>query len=291
MTPSKTLYFLIISLAISYCILTLPAYGAEPPPLQLANIYNDNINPQNYWVSEKLDGVRAYWDGRKLISRQGNVINSPGWFVKNFPAEALDGELWIGHNQFERVSKIIRQVKPNDSAWKEIRYMVFDLPKDPGIFNERLLRLQQQVAYAHSEYLQWIPQYKIENHQQLMQQLNGIVKQGGEGLMLHRGESYYQAVRNDDLLKVKAYQDAEAIVIAQILGKGKYQNMLGALLVENEAKIRFKIGSGFSDEQRKHPPPIGSLITYKYFGTTKNGIPRFASFIRVRDDILPGDGS
>ncbi len=161
--------------------------------------------------------------------------------------------------------------------------MVFDMPKNPAVFTQRLNDLKKIIDESGSDYLQLVEQNKIAGHAELMNQLNIIVGQGGEGLMLHRSESYYQAVRNDDLLKVKPSDDAEAIVLAQIAGKGKYKNRLGALLVENKDKVRFKIGSGFSDEQRKNPPRVGSTITYKYFGKTKNNVPRFASFLRVRE--------
>jgi DNA ligase-1 len=263
----------------------IPAYAVEPPPLQLANVYHENIDLRAYWVSEKLDGVRAYWDGQQLASRQGNIIHAPSWFTANFPSEALDGELWIGRSQFELVSGIVRQKQPDDAKWRQVRFMVFDMPKNPDVFTQRLAAMEKVVAVSQSPYLQLVKQYRIANHQQLMAQLQVVVKAGGEGLMLHRGDSLYQAARNDDLLKVKAFQDAEAIVIAYVPGQGKYQGMMGALLVENSDKIRFKIGSGFSDAQRKNPPGIGSVITYKYFGKGKNNVPRFASFLRVRQDI------
>ncbi|HVV68735.1 MAG TPA: DNA ligase [Gammaproteobacteria bacterium] len=279
----QTRYYFFVTLV--FLFLTLTAFCQQPPPLQLANIYSNHINPKNYWVSEKLDGVRAYWNGKNLISRQGHRINAPLWFVENFPQEPLDGELWIGHNQFERVSGIIRQQNPNDAEWKKIRFMVFDMPQNPHIFTQRLEMMKKLIAAIHSEYLQVIPQYKVESPQELMQQLHTVLKAGGEGLMLHRETSHYQAVRNNDLLKLKAFVDAEAVVIAHIPGKGKYKNMLGALLVENSDKVRFKIGSGFSDAQRKNPPQIGSIITYKYFGKTKNNIPRFAGFVRIRYDL------
>lgn len=274
----RTIFFV---LALSFCTVL----NAAPPALQLANVYHEHINLNDYWVSEKLDGVRAYWDGKQLISRQGNVIHAPAWFTQHFPSIALDGELWIDRNQFELVSGIVRQQQPDDNQWRQVRFMVFDLPQHPGIFTQRLLAMQTIIAEISSPYLQWIPQYRINDHQALMLELDKIVQQGGEGLMLHRGNSYYQAVRNDDVLKVKQFFDAEAVVIAHLPGTGKYTGMMGALLVENsEDKIRFKIGTGFSDAQRRNPPPIGSVITYQYLGKTKNNLPRFASFLRIKTD-------
>ena len=131
-----------------------------------------------------------------------------------------------------------------------------------------------------------IKQFKVSGHADLMNELDRVTKQGGEGLMLHLGSSLYHGRRDDDLLKLKQYFDAEAKVIEHYPGKGKYKGLLGAMLVETlgsaREKIRFRIGTGFSDEERSIPPPIGTIITYKYFGITKSGLPKFPSFIRIR---------
>jgi DNA ligase-1 len=273
----------ILSLFLISFILTKPCYPSNPPQIQLANIYHQDIDIKNYFVSEKLDGVRAYFDGKNLISREGNIYNAPSWFTKDFPSEHLEGELWIGRQKFELVSGIVRKEIPVDVEWQQVCLMLFDMPKNPAIFSKRLSDMQKLVEKSNSKYLKVIPQERISDKKVLMLKLQEINKNGAEGLMLHRADSLYQATRNDDLLKLKTHFDAEAKVIAYVAGKGKYQGMMGAIIVENEDKIRFKIGGGFLDEQRKNPPKIGSVITYKYFGKTKNNIPRFASFMRVRE--------
>lgn len=255
------------------------------PQIQLANIYHKNINIQNYLVSEKLDGVRAYWDGKNLISREGNVFNAPKWFVKDFPSEHLEGELWIARGKFEELSGIVRKENPDDPSWAKVRLMLFDMPQHQGTFIERLAAMKELVARAQSPYLQIIEQSTFLSHEELTKHLEELVKNGAEGLMLHRSSSFYQAQRNDDLLKLKTYRDEEAVVIAHVAGNGKFSGMMGALLVENRSKIRFKIGSGFSEEQRKSPPKIGSVITYKFYGKTKNNRPRFPIFMRSREEI------
>ncbi|MES2961156.1 MAG: DNA ligase [Pseudomonadota bacterium] len=255
--------------------------NASAPQIQLANIYRDDIVITDYFVSEKLDGVRGYWTGEKFISRQGNEIHAPKWFTKDFPNEILDGELWIARGQFEATSSIVRQEIPNDADWQKISFMIFDMPKNPDIFSKRFAAMKK----LKSEHLKVIDQFKVESHEALIILLENTVKNGGEGLVLHRANSFYKAERNDDLLKLKTFEDAEARVISYVEGEGKYRGMLGALLVENDDKIRFKIGGGFSDQQRKNPPKIGAIITYKFFGKTKNNTPRFASFMRVRDEI------
>jgi len=281
-----TLLLRIFVAAIFFLIFTTPLFSsfAGKPQIQLANLYHQGFDVTKYLVSEKLDGVHAYFDGEKLISREGNIYNAPKWFTENFPREHLEGELWIARGKFEELSGIVRQEIPNDAGWQQVRLMLFDMPQYSGVFLQRYEAMKILVAKSGSKYLQVIEQSKISTHQELMKRLHATVKNGGEGLMLHRADSLYQATRNDDLLKLKTFEDAEAVVIAHIAGEGKFNGMMGALLVENSEKIRFKIGGGFSDEQRKYPPKIGSVITYKFYGKTKNNKPRFASFMRVRDE-------
>lgn len=267
--------------------LSLSATGVTPPALMLAQTYRGTVALEYYWVSEKLDGVRAYWNGEHLISRQGNTFNAPAWFTAQFPTTALDGELWAGRGTFEQVSGTVRQLVPDDERWRKVHYMVFDLPDSPLTFNERLAALKNLVDEVDVPHLQFVQQIRIKDETSLLRELEKVVSEGGEGLMLHHESSRYRAARSDDLLKLKLYDDAEAVVIAHLPGKGKYIGMMGALLVETTDGRRFKIGTGFSDAVRADPPPIGTIVTYKYFGTTNKNIPRFASFLRVRHDLAP----
>lgn len=255
------------------------------PELLLANSYHSGIELQNYWVSEKYDGVRAYWNGANFISRQGHIFHAPQWFKKPLPETALDGELWLGRSKFDVLSGLVRRQSPDAEDWREIKFMVFDLPGSAEIFDHRLLQLKKIIADINAPHIQWVEQFRVSSHEALAEMLDTVVAQGAEGLMLHRGSSQYQNGRSDDLLKLKKYSDAEAVVTGYLPGKGKYQGMLGSLEVEMADKKRFKIGSGFSDAERKNPPAIGATITYKYFGLTANGLPRFASFMRVRNSF------
>lgn len=269
---------------LSILLLFSPISQGSPPGLQLANIYHHKLDLQNYWVSEKYDGVRAFWNGKQLVSRQGNIINAPAWFTTVLPEQQLDGELWLAREQFDRLSGIVRRQSPDRSDWSAIKYMVFDLPNSSLIFDERLQRLEVIINQVNRPFIRLVKQEKIATHDLLMQRLDEVVAAGGEGLMLHLGASTYKNYRSDDLLKLKKYSDAEAIVIRHFSGKGKYKGLLGSIQVETEKGKQFKIGSGFSDAERQNPPAIGSIITYKYFGFTRNGIPRFASFLRVRNE-------
>ncbi|MEE9328120.1 MAG: DNA ligase [Cocleimonas sp.] len=255
---------------------------AAKPSLMLAKIYHQGINLDEYWVSEKYDGVRALWNGQQLISRGGNIYHAPPWFIENFPKQKLDGELWLARQSFERVVSTVRDDIPDEEAWRQVKYMVFDMPDSPFQFDKRIELITQVVNEADIPWLKKVKQWKVKTHPDLMKQLKEITTAGAEGLMLHRGDSLYRGKRTGDLLKVKAYQDAEAIVIKHFSGKGKYLNSLGALLVKMPSGIEFKIGTGFTDKERKHPPAIGETISYQYHGKTKNGVPRFASFLRIR---------
>lgn len=257
--------------------------GLPAPPVTLAKTYDEAIDVSQYWISEKLDGVRAYWDGEQLISRQGNSFAAPDWFTRCFPEQPLDGELWTGRNQFQSLLSIVKRQSGNRDGWKRVRYYVFDLPAHPGSFTRRYTALKQLYERIKQPCFRLVKQFRVTTSQALMQQLDRITAAGGEGLMLQRADATHAIGRSDNLLKLKRYQDAEARVLRHLPGKGKYSGVMGALLVANEQGLRFRIGTGFSDAQRLEPPPVGSLITYKYYGKTQRGIPRFASFMRIRE--------
>ncbi len=267
----------------------LPPKPPAPPSLMLANVYRSGIVLADYWVSEKYDGVRGYWDGTALWTRGGERITAPGWFTAGWPNVALDGELWAGHGQFSKAVSTVRQQTPDDSAWRAMRFMVFDLPAQGGPFTERIPALHGAVSRIDQPWVQAVAQIKVASPLALQVLLAKTVKNGGEGLMLHRGASLYKGLRNDDLLKLKTHEDSEARIVAHIAGQGKYAGKLGALLVEmpstdGKPAQRFKLGTGFTDAQRQNPPAVGLRVTYRFRGLNDSGIPRFASFLRVRED-------
>jgi DNA ligase-1 len=261
------------------------------PALMLAKVYHPGVDLADYWVSEKYDGVRGYWDGQQLLTRGGERVHPPAWFTAGWPNTPLDGELWAGRGQFAKASATVRQQSPDDTAWRGMRFMVFDMPAHGGVFTERIPALNATVAQIQQPWVVAVAQAHATTHAALQSQMRHVVKAGGEGLVLHRGASLYTATRNGDLLKVKPYEDAEAVVLGFQAGRGKYTGMLGALVVESVASgnaaapgVRFKIGTGLSDAQRRDPPPVGSLVTYRFRGLTDAGVPRFASFVRVATD-------
>ncbi|WP_371194502.1 DNA ligase [Glaciecola sp. SC05] len=254
--------------------------------VQLAQVFSgDDI--KNYLVSEKYDGVRAIWRNRELRTRNGNLIHAPKWFTEKLPDVWLDGELWTKRNDFETVISTVSKHQPIDSEWKHIRYMVFDAPNNKDVFSRRSAIYQDLIDDLNLEHVIAVKQFPIGSNNELSRLLNDLVESGAEGLMLQNASGMFIDGRSGNLLKLKPYMDAEGIVIKHLKGKGKYASSMGSLLisyVNTQGKmIEFKIGTGFSDAERDKPPPIGSLVSFKYHGYTSNGVPRFASFLRVRD--------
>ena len=263
----------------------LPALAADAPALLLAQVYRPGLPLQDYWVSEKYDGVRGFWDGRTLRTRGGETVQAPAWFTAGWPEVPMDGELWAGRGRFSHAQSTTRQQQPGDVAWRQIRFMVFDLPGDKGTFDQRLPALNALVESLGQPWVQAVPQRRVANDAALQALLHRTVRAGGEGLMLHRGASLYRAGRSDDLIKDKTHEDTEARVVAHLPGKGRHAGRLGALLVEMPSGQRFRLGAGFSDADRERPPPVGSWVTYRFRGTHNGGLPRFASFVREREDM------
>ncbi|MCH1918867.1 DNA ligase [Shewanella sp. A3A] len=273
-----------------FCTLSAVATAAEseryPTTLaapELAKVWSSDEaqDPSLYLISEKLDGVRARWNGEQLFSRSGMRINAPAWFTAGFPHEPLEGELWGGYNSFDKVSLLARDLG-DEADWRSVQYWLFDAPAAQGHFE---LRYRHFLTFdGMTPYLKVIPQQVGQSVELLQQQLARVVQRGGEGLVLHRRDAPLVSGRSPYLFKLKPIDDAEAKVLAILPGQGKYQEMMGSLLVETSEGVRFKIGTGFSDEQRSHPPAIGSWITFAHNGYTSGGKPRFARFIRVRSD-------
>jgi DNA ligase 1 len=261
--------------------------NASQPALMLSNVYRPGIRLAGYWLSEKYDGVRGYWDGEKLFTRGGEPITAPAWFTAGWPREPMDGELWAGRGQFARAVSTVRQQTPDDAAWQGIRFMVFDLPAHGGPFTERVIAYQQLLAQLALPWVEPVVQRRVASPAELQALLRQTVREGGEGLMLHRGDAPYRGLRSDDLLKVKTHDDAEARVVAHLPGQGRHAGRLGALLVETPGGLRFRLGTGLSDAVRTNPPAVGRQITYRYLGLNHTGVPRFASYLRIREDERP----
>ncbi len=250
----------------------------------LAQVYERGIDVRQYLVSEKFDGVRAVWDGNALHTRTGRLIAAPSWFTEGLPKTPLDGELWLARGKFDALSGAVRKDKAIDEEWRGISYLVFELPNATGTFAARAKRIGEIVKQANISHLKAVAQFRVKDEATLTLKLKQIVAAGAEGLMLHKADAPYIKGRSDVLLKLKLQYDAEATVVGHTNGRGKHKGKLGALLVQTPEGIQFKLGTGFSDAQRENPPKIGSLVTYTYRAKTANGKPKFASFLRIRNE-------
>jgi DNA ligase-1 len=259
--------------------------GAEDkgPPILLAEKWDGVTDLSGWWISEKLDGVRAFWDGGQFISRLGNRYHAPAWFCQDLPKVVLDGELWVDRKSFQRTVSIVRRQDQPDS-WNEVKFLVFDAPDHSGPFEDRMAYLAELFAGEQTRALVHRHEPCRDLHH-LREELRRVEELGGEGLMLRQPGSHYVAGRSVTLLKVKSFLDTDVVVRAHQAGAGKHKGRLGALLVEMADGTRFSVGTGFSDAERNSPPAIGSVVTVRYQELSEAGVPRFPSYVGVRHDV------
>jgi DNA ligase-1 len=250
-------------------------------PVLLAESWDGVLDPAGWWLSEKLDGVRAYWDGKQLLSRLGNTFHAPDYFLAGLPNHPLDGELFLDRKSFQKTVAIVRRQDKSD-LWKGIRFVIFDCPGCPDPFEARLGLLQKLPAHP---YAQPHPHTKCTGIDHLKVELARVEALGGEGLMLRQPGSAYVVGRSSTLLKVKSFKDDEAVIIAHLPGTGRHKGRLGALHCRLPSGIEFSIGTGLSDQERTSPPAIGKTITFRYQELSTGGVPRFPSYQGVREDV------
>src|SRR5437773_5409759 len=255
------------------------------PPLLLAENWDNTTDLSGWRMSEKLDGVRAYWDGKQLLSRQGNLYHAPAWFIEGLPAVPLDGELWIDRKKFQRTVSIVRRQDKSD-LWNEVRFLIFDAPAATGGFEDRLAFLKDALAKGTAKFASQHAHERCKSLEALRAELARIEALAGEGLMLRQPGSKYVAGRSSSLLKVKTFHDAEALVVGHQAGAGRHKGRLGALLVRLPDGTDFAIGRGFSDRERQSPPAIGATVTFRYQELSDMGVPRFPSWIGVRLEVI-----
>ena len=274
------------------------AFGAGQGKFELLRLseFKDQ-NVSGWLASEKLDGVRAYWDGENLLSRQGKRLNAPQSFTKNFPKFALDGELYAKELKFEEIQATVMDKLPDEKAWGRLKFHIFDVPEASGGLLTRLEILAKFLKNKPNQNLIIIKQIKMRNNAQFLKFAESIIAKGGEGAVVREPNAPYERKRSKNALKFKKFKDAECEVIAVNKGSGKYANFAGSLTCkalgskddkekagEPKEGTIFKIGSGLSDKNRQDPPKIGSIITYKFQNLTSNGKPRFPIFLRIRED-------
>lgn len=254
---------------------------AQKPDLLLLKSYKSDVNVTGWLMSEKLDGVRAYWDGNKLISRSGKAFAVPTWFVKDFPPFEIDGELWTKRGDFEHITSIVNQQMAH-KGWRVITYQIFEVPNQEGGLLKRLSVLEQWLKKNPNSFIKIIPQKSCKSAAHLKQVLDELESNGAEGLVVRDPKALYVGKRSSRSLKVKSFTDDECVVTGYTKGHGKFEGLVGALVCEWKEDKVLKIGSGLSLEDRKIPPKIGDEITFKYNGFTKYGNPKFPVFLRIR---------
>ncbi len=265
-----------------FLLLVLPfVLLASKPDLLLLKTYKDNLHVDGWLMSEKLDGVRAYWDGKKLISRGGKEFKTPLWFIKGFPPFEIDGELWSKRGDFDNISGIVRTQTPHKN-WKQLTYNIFEVPNQEGGLKQRLKVLETYLSDHPSSYIKTIEQTTCKDKNHLKTFLKEIEDRGGEGVVVRNGAAPYINKRTSQALKVKSFEDAECEVVGYSKGKGKYKSLVGSFICKMKNGKIINIGSGLSNELRRDPPKKGIIITFKYYGLTKNKKPRFPVFLRVR---------
>jgi DNA ligase-1 len=264
-------------------IATPAASKKSVPALLLAETWQDDTDVSGWWLSEKLDGVRAYWTGEHFMSRQGNRFYAPAWFVAGLPPIPLDGELWLGRKRFQRAVSIVRR-QDESELWRELKFVIFDAPACNGVFENRVAFIERSLNKHQPAFALALHHYRCQGTNHLHEELARINSLGGEGLMLRQPGSQYEAGRSTTLLKLKRFHDAEAQVIGHQPGAGRHKGRLGALLVQMPDGTQFAVGTGFTDSQRESPPAIGSVITFRFQELTDGRVPRFPSFVRVRRD-------
>ena len=269
-------------LILSWLFLTSMMFGAKPELMLLQELKDQNVS--GWLMSEKMDGVRAYWDGQKLISRGGIELAAPAWFTEGFPPFAVDGELWSKRGDFETIISIVKKKEPHD-GWKNIAFYAFDVPTENGGLIQRLVKLEYYLKLNQADYLKVAKQFTCKDNDDLKSFLSEVEKGGGEGVVVRHPDSKYVSKRDPNSLKVKSFQDAECEVVEHHKGEGKYKNSFGSLTCKNDEGVMFDIGSGFSESERKNPPAIGSKITYKFQELTKGGKPQFPVYVRMKEEI------
>lgn len=252
------------------------------PPVLLAHSWDNAKDLTGWWISEKYDGVRAWWDGTTFVSRQGNPFRAPTWFTDALPRHPLDGELWQGRGRFQETVGIVRKGTPVDKEWWDVKYMAFDHPTLDQGFEDRMLALGDLLR-GKGSHLVPVTHNLCRGFDHLRAELARVTAEGAEGLMVREPGSRYEEGRSNTLFKLKVFHDAEATVKGYEAGKGKNKGRVGSLLAVSDTGIEFGIGTGLSDYQRENPPPIGARVTYRYQELTPAGVPRFPSFVAVRN--------
>lgn len=264
----------------------------EVPEVMLAHKYQEKFHTGPYYVSEKLDGIRAITFKGKLYTRNGLKIHAPQWFLDSIPEGSYDGELWTTRGDFQKLSSIVRKKIPRDSEWKTVSYRIFDDYDSKNTFSATYNRLKKKLPLCGSSNSRVClePQTYTESHNEIMQQFRQVRNKNGEGVILRKNTPYKQGVRTENMLKVKEFQEREATIVGfTYYEKGRLKSLVCEWTTHNGRKVQFKVFNGISEGMKhnggKEFFKIGDQVTVQFYEYTKNGLPRFPVFKGVRFNI------
>lgn len=242
----------------------------------LASDWDGRRDLTGWLLSEKKDGVRGRWTGEYFVTRQGNRVNAPDWFKAGMPKGVeLDGEFWIKRGYFHETSGIVRRALPRIGGmeWKAMRFHVFDAPGLNLPAESRLASIPALIAGA--KYAVAVQQVVALSNESVVTLLEAVLAAGGEGLMAIEPDAPYRpGARVTNLLKVKVWQEAEAVMVRRNTAKDSVVCQLGG--------VEFDVGLP-SQYDRAHPPKPGEKVTFRYMHFEASGKPRHATYKGVRD--------
>lgn len=269
--------------AIAALLLTGSVAAAARPPEPLTpRPYHPGLPLTEYWVREQFQGVRAYWDGQRLLNTAGEPMPAPPGFTRDFPATPLEGALWMGRGATGRLFEILGRRRPDMNQWRHLYFMAFDVPAHPGPFETRLRALEHLLRDTPAAHLRLAPYVNAGSDAELHRHLERVIAAGGQGLVLYHRDAPYRHPGSDDILALRPQQQGEARVVAIITEAGRHHNAMTGLLVETASGRHLRLREGFSAALRARPPPIGSVVRYAYRGQTPQGAPRSPRFLEVR---------
>ena len=263
----------------------------------LAHKYEDCRGKVGFpaYLQPKLDGVRAVAVKKdyqvRLWSRQGKEFSGLAHIKETLSllmdeGELFDGELYVHGMPFQ---SLISLVKKQQEASATVQYHVYDMVFDAP-FEQRLWAINSR-SYQHGP-VRPVETISVSSHEEVEDLHRDFVEQGYEGVMLRVGDcTYKQGYRSRELLKVKAWQDAEFKVVDIVPGKGKMEDQ-AILVCETEQGVRFQAKPKGRDELRREylarkEEFIGRYATVSFFEWTQSDppVPRFPVALKIRDEL------
>jgi len=231
-------------------------------------------DPTGWWISEKLDGVRAYWNGKKMYFKDGTEMHPPPGFVVDFPPVPLDGELWAGRQNFYEVAKAVKSTEVE--AWRDVKYLVFDTTQSQMKYEERMEFINKYIPANHSNISQ-IDIWRCKSNDDLMYVLAQVEQNGGEGIILRKPQSYYYEQMS--FFKLERYDDDDAMVVENL-------NDSKAMKCRLSNGKEFVLPTPTIDPL----PAPESIITFRYLAMSKqDNIPTCTSLLRIRPELKWSD--